>query len=74
MLSLFEISKLKSEIKSKFNTELHYHDACPKGYFTLDEDNENIVKFIEDFFAERKLQPKFSDDRLHFVAERITNA
>ncbi|MCH5298074.1 MAG: hypothetical protein J1E85_10465 [Ruminococcus sp.] len=74
MLSIFEISKLKSEIKSKFNTELHYHDACPKGYFTLDEDNENIVKFIEDFFAERNLQLKFSDDRLHFVAERITNA
>lgn len=74
MLSLLDISKLKSEVKDRFNADLHYHDACPRGYFTLDEHNENIVKFIEDFLAERKLQPKFSEDYLHFVAERIRNA
>lgn len=74
MLSLLEISKLKSEIKSRFHTELHYHDACPKGYFTLDKYNENIGKFIEDFMSERRLQPKFADNGLHFVAERISNA
>ena len=67
MLSLTDVVTLKSEIKERFGFELHYHDACPKPYYTLDQRNEDAERFITEFLADRGERPSFSKDGLHFT-------
>ena len=70
MLNLNEIVELKNQVKSRFGVTLHFHDACPKAFFTLDLQNDDAEKYIEQFLSQRKLSARFSDDRLQFVLVR----
>ena len=72
MLNLNEIVELKSQVKSRFGVTLHFHDACPKAFFTLDKQSRDAEKFIEEFLSQRKLFPRFSDDRLQCVLIVLT--
>lgn len=46
MLSLSDISALKRELESRFGVELHFHDVCPKLYFTIEARNKAVESFI----------------------------
>ncbi len=70
MLSLSDVALLKSELRSKYNVELHYHDVCPKPYFELERADGKITQSIAEFLAEKNQKPSFSDDGLRFTAER----
>lgn len=70
MITLSDILELKHEIKLNFGAELHFHDVCPKPYFTLDSRDEAVESFIVRYLAERKQRPRFSEDHLQFTVER----
>ena len=44
MLTLSEIVELKDTLRYGSDSELHYHDVCPKPYFTLDRTEPKIQK------------------------------
>lgn len=70
MLSLSDILELKNEIKLNFGAELHFHDVCPKPFFTLDSADKAVEDFIVEYLAERKQYPRFSENHLQFIVER----
>ena len=71
MISLSDISALKREVESRFGVELHFHDVCPKPYFTLESRNEAVESFISDYLESRNLYPAFSENCLQFTVEKI---
>lgn len=71
MLSLSDISALKREVESRFEVKLHFHDVCPKPYFTLETRNEAVESFISDFLENRNYYPEFSENYLQFTVEKI---
>ena len=46
MLSFSEIIELKHCLQKNYQVQLHYHDVCPKPFFTLNKNNEEIADFI----------------------------
>lgn len=70
MLSLSDITELKREIKSRFGAELHFHDVCPRPYFTIEKTDKDIESFISEFLDSRKYHPKFSENHLQFTVKR----
>lgn len=72
ILTLSDISEFRRAIKEKFRVEIHFHDCCGGQYFSLDVNSPALQKFIEQYFAQKRLQAVFSDDFLSFtVKERI---
>lgn len=71
MLSLSDILELKKEIKSQFEVQLHFHDVCPKPYFTIENSYEAVEEFISKFLESRNYYPKFSDNHLQFTVEKL---
>ena len=51
MLTLSEIVELKSIVKSGAGAELHFHDVCPKPFFTLDKTDPKIQNIIDTFLS-----------------------
>ena len=45
-ISITEASELKKAILDNFGVTLHFHDGCGGQYFTLDERNDEIKRFI----------------------------
>ena len=70
MLNLSEIIELKKELDKAYHTELHYHDVCPKPFFTLEHTNSEIREYITDYLQEKRYTPHFSADELQFTVER----
>ena len=70
MLSLSEIVELKSIVKSVTGTELHFHDVCPKPFFTLDKADSEIQEIINTFLSSKKHIAVYSSDGLQFTIER----
>lgn len=71
IITITEAAGLKKEIKEKFSADIHFHDGCGGQYFTLDEPSEEIVKFIEGYFAEKNMKAVFSEDSCRFFIEKI---
>lgn len=46
-ISITEASELKRAVLDNFGVTLHFHDGCGGQYFTLDERNDEIKRFIE---------------------------
>jgi hypothetical protein len=42
MLNLSDIVILKYELSDTYGTRLHYHDVCPKPFFTLEQTDSEI--------------------------------
>lgn len=62
MQLVWDIKKLVSE---KFGATLHYHDTCGSGmYFSLDERNDEVIRFIETYFKAQNLQTEVSKNGL----------
>lgn len=70
MLSFSEIVKLKSILKTDFAATLHFHDVCPKPYFTLDKTGAEIQVAICSFLSQRYQTATFSSDGLHFTIDK----
>ena len=70
MLTLSEIVELKSIIKSGTGTELHFHDVCPKPFFTLDKAESEIQEIINTYLSSKKHIAVYSADGLQFTIER----
>lgn len=70
MLSLSDISKLKNDLLACYGAELHFHDVCPKPFFTLDKVNADIKEYISGFLKDRNMKADFSGDGTQFSAER----
>ena len=59
MLKISDIIQLKQELAEKHNIVLHYHDVCPKPFFTLEQTGDEIQNFITVFLKKKKLFPTF---------------
>lgn len=70
MLTLSEIVELKSIVKTGADTELHFHDVCPKPFFTLDKANSEIQEIINTYLSSKKHIVVYSADGLQFTIER----
>lgn len=70
MLSLSDIMKMKKELNDVYGAQLHFHDVCPKPFFTLDKTNDEIKNYIYDFLRAKNLTASFSDDDTHFTVEK----
>ena len=70
MLTLSEIVELKSIVKSGAGAELHFHDVCPKPFFTLDKTDPKIQNIIDTFLSSKKRFAVYSSDGLQFTIER----
>ena len=70
MLNLSEIIELKQELADKTGAELHYHDVCPKPFFTLERSDSEIQTCITEYLGRKRYTPRFSDNGLQFTVEK----
>ena len=70
MLNFSEIIQLKQELADRTGADLHYHDVCPKPFFTLEHTNSEIREYITDYLRKKRYAPQFSEDGLQFTVER----
>ena len=70
MLTLSEIVELKNTLIYGSDSKLHYHDVCPKPYFTLDRTDPKIQKIIDTYLSSKKHFAVYSPDGLQFTIER----
>ena len=70
MLTFSEIVELKSIVKTGADTELHFHDVCPKTFFTLDKTDTEIQEIINTYLSSKKHIAVYSSDGLQFTIER----
>lgn len=70
MLTISDIILLKQELGEKYRTVLHYHDVCPKPFFSLERTGKEIQSDIIMFLKKRGCTPRFSDDGSQFTVER----
>ena len=70
ILALSDITKLKKEINDRFAVRIHFHDGCGGQYFSLDERNDEIQKYITAYFADMNMQAVFSEDGLYFTVRK----
>lgn len=68
-ISFSEVSELKAEVKDRFSAVVHFHDRCGGQFFNLEEANDELKEYIEEFFAKKNMQAIFSEDGLHFTLE-----
>ena len=60
---------LKKQIKENFGIELHFHDTCGGMYFSIDEKNDQISQYIENYFQKRGKKTKVSANGLTFSVD-----
>ena len=70
MLTLSEIVELKNIVRSGTGAELHFHDVCPKPFFTLDKPDPEIQNIIDTYLSSKKHVAVYSADGLQFTIER----
>ena len=70
IVTLSEATKLKKEVNDRFSAQIHFHDSCGGQYFSLDESNDELKKYITAYFTNRNMQAVFSEDGLHFTVEK----
>ena len=54
-----EAAERKRAILDNFGVALHFHDGCGGQYFTLDERNDEIKRFIESYFDKKGMTVTF---------------
>jgi len=72
ILTLFEVNKLKKEVFDRFSAKIHFHDGCGGQYFSLDESNDELQKYITAYFTDMNIQAAFSEDGLYFTVKKGT--
>lgn len=65
--TVIEIKKL---VQEKFGIALHFHDSCGGGtYFSIEQKNDEITAFLQEYFAARHIRLSVSENGLNFTAE-----
>lgn len=65
--TVIEIKKLVLE---RFGVTLHFHDSCGGGtYFSIEQKNDEITAFLQEYFASRHICLSVSKDGLNYTAE-----
>lgn len=72
ILTLSEVTKLKKEVNDRFSVQIHFHDGCGGQYFSLDQSNDELKKFIIAYFTNINMQAVFSEDGLYFTIKKGT--
>lgn len=68
-LTISDVSDFRRAVKEKFRVEIHFHDGCGGQYFSLAVNSPALQTFIEQYFAQKRLQTVFSDDFLSFTVK-----
>ncbi len=67
-MNLFEAGDMQKEIEEKFGVHLHIHDQCGTDlWFHMEEPNEEVREFIENYMKENNHNLKVSDDGVEFT-------
>ena len=61
-----KVLNLKRAAAEKFTDKIHFHDACGGQYFKLETPNEELQKFIVDYFEGQGIAAVFSEDNMNF--------
>ncbi len=64
-----QVLALKKAVQDAFSVNVHFHDMCSYSAFSLDEPNEKIRAFIEDYFKKQNSRAVFNDSGTDFVIE-----
>ncbi len=67
MLSFFDIIEIRTILKQRFGTRLHYHEVLPEPYFTLDSSDQKIRYAIESFLNTKQQTAVYAPDHLKFT-------
>jgi hypothetical protein len=70
ILTFSDVSAFKNEVQNKFGVNVHFHDGCGGQYFSLDEVNEEVNKYISQYFSHLNLQADFSSNGLQFTVKK----
>lgn len=66
-INLQTVAELKKLIAEKYNVELHFHDSCGSGaYFSLEQPDEEITRFIQEYFRAKNRTVEVSPSGLNF--------
>ena len=68
-LPFSEVSKLKAEVDKRFSMHLHFHDRCGGQFCSLEEKNDDLRKYIENYFSDMNLKAIYSENGLEFTVE-----
>lgn len=71
-VTLTEATKLKKEVNDRFSAQIHFNDGCGGQYFSLDESNDALKKYITAYFADINMQAVFSENGLYFTVKKGT--
>jgi len=70
MLNFSEIIELKQVLADRTGAKSHYHDVCPKPFFSLERSDSEIQSCITEYLGKKRYTPRFSDDGLQFTVEK----
>lgn len=62
-----EVLKLKEACAVHFSDHVHFHDGCGGQYFNLDEKNDELRRFICEYFERQGMTAEFAGDEMTFT-------
>ena len=65
-----DVLKLKQNAAQKFSEPIHFHDSCAGQYFSLDNKNDELKKFITQYYSDLNMRAVFSEDGMQFTVEK----
>ena len=71
ILTISEVSELKTIINTRFNTTLHFHDCCGGQHFSLDAPTKELRDFIDAYLKEKGLLADFSEDNRQLSVKEV---
>ena len=70
ILSLSDVSELKTQVAERFSATVHFYDSCGGQSFIIEDPTDTLKAFIIDFFAAKNLKAVFSENGEHFTVRR----
>lgn len=70
ILSLSDVSELKTQVAERFSATVHFCDSCGGQSFIIQDPTDTLKAFITDFFAAKNLKAVFSENGEHFTVRR----
>ena len=70
ILSLSDVSELKTQVAERFSATVHFCVSCGGQSFIIEDPTDTLKAFITDFFAEKNLKAVFSENGEHFTVRR----
>lgn len=69
ILSLSDFIELRDYLSERGGVGIHLHDACGTQSFSLDRADEDTVRFITEYFADKGRRAVFTSDYLDFTVK-----